>query len=100
MPSRARSRPPSCIVPQLQFGDPARLLVEEARALLAAAERREAVSTARARAFARACIEMAEIGRAAMAVMDGGVFSGARLVELADVIVRDDEVASAGVVKK
>ena len=69
--------------------------------MLAAAERREAVSMARARAFARACVEMTEAGRAAMAVMDGGVFAGARLVELAERIVRDggDEV-DADVAKK
>ena len=81
--------------------DPATALVAEARALLAAAERREAVPMARARAFARACVEMTEMGRAAMAVMDGGVFAGARLVELAERVVRDggDEV-DAGVAKK
>ena len=75
----------------MQFGDPAALLVEEARALLAAAERRETVSIERARAFARACIEMTDVGRAAMAVMDGGVFAGARLVELAERVVRESD---------
>jgi hypothetical protein len=64
-------------------------LIAEARALLEAAERREPVAMARARAFARASVEMTEIGRAAMAVMDGGVFAGARLVELAERVVRD-----------
>jgi len=74
----------------VRFEDPATALVAEAWALLAAAERREPVSVARARAFARACVEMTEIGRAAMAVMDGGVFAGTRLVELAEKTVRGE----------
>jgi hypothetical protein len=73
--------------PQVELGDAATLLVAEARALLGAAERREAVSVERARAFARACLEMTELGRAAMAVLDGGVFAGARVVELAGRVV-------------
>ena len=76
----------------MRFEDPATVLVAEARALLAAAERREPVSMGRARAFARACVEMTEMGRAAMAVMDGGVFAGARLVELAERVVREGNV--------
>src|SRR6187397_2685231 len=67
--------------PQVRFEDPAMVLVAEARALLGAAERREPVSVSRARGFARACVEMTEIGRVAMGVMEGGVFAGARLVE-------------------
>ena len=74
--------------PQLRFEDPAMALVAEARALLAAAERREAVSVERARAFARACIEMTEAGRAAVGVLDGGLFAGARLVALAGHVIR------------
>jgi hypothetical protein len=85
----------------VRFEDPAMVLVAEARALIGAAERREAVSVERARAFARACVEMTERGRAAMGVMDGGVFAGARLVELAERVVRDGEAAAAvGAVKK
>ena len=86
----------------MRFEDQATMLVAEARALLGAAERREAVSMVRARAFARACVEMTEIGRAAMGVMDGGVFAGARLVELAERVVRDggDAVVVTGLVRK
>jgi hypothetical protein len=85
----------------VRFEDPAMVLVAEARGLLVAAERREPVSVARARAFARACVEMTETGRAAMGVMDGGVFAGARLVELAEKIVQGsgDEVVAGGVKK-
>jgi len=81
--------------PQLRFEDPAMVLAAEARALLAAAERREAVTMERARAFARGCVEMTEVGRAAMGVMDGGVFAGARLVELAERVVREGNVEVA-----
>ena len=70
--------------PQLRFEDPATTLVAEARALLEAAERREPVPMTRARVFARACLEMTEFGRAAIVVIDGDVFAGARLVELAE----------------
>lgn len=85
----------------MRFEDPAMVLVAEARALLAAAERREGVSLERARAFARACVEMTEMGRAAMAVMDGGVFAGARLVELAERVVGGvGEAVLADIVKK
>ena len=54
-------------------------MVAEARALLAAAERREPVAMARA----RACVEMTEIDRLAMNVIDGGLFAPARMIELA-----------------
>jgi hypothetical protein len=73
--------------PQLRFEDPVTALVAEARALLDAAGRREPVAMARARAFARACVEMMEVGRSAMAVMDGGVFAATRLVELAEKVL-------------
>jgi hypothetical protein len=52
--------------------------------LLEAAARRESVAVERARAFATACIEMTEIGRLGMGVLDGGVFAATRLVELAE----------------
>jgi hypothetical protein len=82
----------------VRFEDPATALVAEARALLAAAQRREPVAVARASAFARACLEATEIGRLAMNVMDGGVFAGARLVELAEKVVLDaDDAVVAGV---
>jgi hypothetical protein len=86
----------------VRFEDPATVLVAEARALLAAAERREPVPMTRARAFARACVEMTEMGRVAIGVMDGGVFAGARLVELAERVVREggDAVVVTGIVKK
>lgn len=44
---------------------------------------------ARANAFAQACLETTEMGRLALGVMDGRVFAGARLVGLAERVLRD-----------
>ncbi|HEU4582561.1 MAG TPA: hypothetical protein VFS67_30100 [Polyangiaceae bacterium] len=41
----------------------------------------------RARQFARAVLELDSIGRLALAVLDGGLFTGARLVELAEAVL-------------
>jgi hypothetical protein len=69
-------------------------LRREARALLECAAEGRPVSAERARAFARACIEATVSGRAAIGVLEGGVFAGARLVELASTIVATaDEIA-------
>lgn len=58
-------------------------LADEARALLEAAGRSESVDADRVRRFTRACIELGPLGRPALAVLDGGKFTSARLVELA-----------------
>ena len=52
-------------------------------ALLEAASAGEKISTERAREFARAVLELDELGRIALAVLDGGLFVGTRVVELA-----------------
>jgi len=62
----------------------------EAVALLEFTKDGKAVDAERAERFARAVVEATELGRMAMAVLDGGSFAGARLVDLADAI------ASAG----
>jgi hypothetical protein len=61
------------------------LLAAEARGLLEAAQRRESVERARVVAFARACLELTEAGRLALAVLDGGVFAPRRALELATI---------------
>jgi hypothetical protein len=62
------------------------LLGAEARAVLQAAQRREPVERARVVAFARACLELTEMGRLALAVLDGGVFAPRRALELAAMV--------------
>jgi hypothetical protein len=62
------------------------LLAAEARGLLEAAQRRESVERARVVAFARACLELTEAGRLALAVLDGGVFAPRRALELAAMV--------------
>jgi hypothetical protein len=81
----------------VELGELATLLLAEARALLAAASRRETVSMERARAFALACIEMTHVGRAALGVLNGGVFAGTRVVELAGHVVGAADWAGADV---
>jgi integrase len=49
------------------------LLANEAQALLDAAANQQQVETERLRAFARACLELSETGRLALAVLDGGL---------------------------
>jgi hypothetical protein len=65
---------------------PAELLAAEARSLLEAAQRRESVERARVVAFARACLELTEAGRLALAVLDGGVFAPRRALDLAAMV--------------
>jgi len=60
-----------------------RITIEEASALLEAARAGEKIAAERARDFARAVLELDEIGRLALAVLDGGLFMGSRVVELA-----------------
>jgi hypothetical protein len=65
------------------------ILRREAVAILAAAKRGEGVSAECAQSFARAVMQLSDVGRVALAVLDGGLFTGARLVELADLVLRD-----------
>ena len=62
------------------------LLAAEARTLLMAAASGIPVESERMRAFARACLELTEVGRLALAVLDGGVFAPRRALELANII--------------
>ena len=50
------------------------------------------VESERMRAFARACLELTEVGRLALAVLDGGVFAPRRALELAKTVT--DAVAA------
>jgi len=68
------------------------LLGAEARALLEAAQRRESVERVRLVAFARACLELNETGRLALAVLDGGVFAPRRALELAAMVAAVPDV--------
>ncbi|HTQ06561.1 MAG TPA: hypothetical protein VMI54_22030 [Polyangiaceae bacterium] len=69
------------------------LLAAEARGLLEAAQRRESVDRARVVAFARACLELTEAGRLALAVLDRGVFAPRRALELAVMVAAVPGVA-------
>ena len=62
------------------------LLAAEARILLLAAASGIPVEPERMRAFARACLELTEVGRLALAVLDGGVFAPRRALELAKTV--------------
>ena len=62
------------------------LLAVEARSLLMVAASGIPVEPERLRAFARACLEVSEVGRLALAVLDGGVFAPRRALELAEVV--------------
>ena len=53
------------------------------------------VDAGRAERFARGVLEATELGRMALAVLDGGLFAGATLVELAERVL-----ASAGEPRK
>ncbi len=84
------------------FGDKSRMakaLEREARALLAAAAEQRSVDAARARAFARAVIHQAPLGRLGLDVLEGGPFCGRRLVELSravlQLLVEGDEVEAS-----
>jgi hypothetical protein len=62
------------------------LLAAEACASLVAAASGIPAEPERLRAFARACLEVSEVGRLALAVLDGGVFAPRRVLELAEVV--------------
>jgi hypothetical protein len=73
------------------------LLRSEAQALLASAAQREPAEVVRMQGFARACLEMTDVGRLALAVLDGGLFAPRRALELAEhIMAATAEVASAG----
>jgi len=76
-------------VPQVVRLDLERALYEEALAFFEAARDGVAVPAARAWTFARACIERDVVGRNALAVLDGDAFVGARLLDLAELILSE-----------
>jgi len=84
------ARPASCAA-RLSRAEPDTLLANEAQALLDAAASQQQVETERLRAFARACLELSETGRLALAVLDGGLFASRRALELAAQVLRDAE---------
>jgi len=57
--------------------------------LLRLASDGQGVDAERAQQFARAVVESTELGRYAMAVLNGGLFAGARLVALAETVLKD-----------
>jgi len=69
--------------------DHKRITIEEATALLEAARAGEKIAAERARDFARAVLELDELGRLALAVLDGGLFMGSRVVDLAAAFLTD-----------
>ena len=73
----------------------------EATTLLEAARDQSALSVERGKAFARACLARDRIARAALNILDGGAFAGARLVELASLLhaeasTHEGEVSETG----
>ena len=71
------------------------LLRGEAESLLACAAERRPAELSRLPGFARACLELTEAGRLALAVIDGGVFAPRRALELAEHIVAATESLGA-----
>jgi hypothetical protein len=71
---------------------PDRILASEAREILRAIRDGKPVSEERARRFARAWIEMQPLGALALGALDGGLFAGARLGELAENLVNGRSV--------
>jgi hypothetical protein len=72
------------------------LLRSEAQALLGSAAERQAAELARLQGFARACLELTDVGRLALAVLDGVLFAPRRALELAEhIMAATTEVASA-----
>jgi hypothetical protein len=86
---------PRTVAGRLLGAEPDTLLANEAQALLDAAASQQQVETERLRAFARACLEMSETGRLALAVLDGGLFASRRALELAAHVLRDVEQRAA-----
>ena len=87
---------PETVAGRLPGAEPDTLLANEAQALLDAAASQQQVETARLREFARACLELSETGRLALAVLDGGLFASRRALELAAHVLRDAEQHAAG----
>ena len=87
---------PQTVARRLPGAEPDTLLANEAQALLDAAASQQQVETERLRAFARACLELSETGRLALAVLDGGLFASRRALELAAHVLRDAEQRAAG----
>jgi hypothetical protein len=87
---------PEAVARRLPGAEPDTLLANEAQALLDAAASQQQVETARLREFARACLELSETGRLALAVLDGGLFASRRALELAAHVLRYAEQHAAG----
>jgi len=87
---------PQTVARRLLGAEPETLLINEAQALLDAAASQQQVETERLHAFARACLELSETGRLALAVLDGGLFASRRALELAAHVLRDAEQHAAG----
>ncbi|HKO49968.1 MAG TPA: hypothetical protein VJV79_19690 [Polyangiaceae bacterium] len=92
---RPEGRPPSPAV-QGRLGSVADVLVGEAQAILDVAASEQDVEGARLVAFARACLQLSETGRLALAVLDGGLFAPTRALELAARVLRESEEAPLG----
>jgi hypothetical protein len=71
------------------------LLAAEARSLLVAAANGIPIQPERLRTFAAACLEVSEVGRLALGVLEGGVFAPRRGLELARVVGDAAEARSA-----
>ena len=85
--SRAKANPRD--VAYWELCDPNRILFNEAVELLRVVREGKGVDAERAQQFARAVVESMELGRKAMAVLEGGLFAGAPLVELAETVLRE-----------
>jgi hypothetical protein len=73
------------------------VLRSEAQSLLASAAERQPAELARLQGFARACLEMTDVGRLALAVLDSGLFAPRRALELAEhIMAATADVAIAG----
>jgi hypothetical protein len=87
---------PETVARRLPGAEPDTLLANEAQALLDAAASQQQAETERLREFARACLELSETGRLALAVLDGGLFASRRALELAAHVLRDAEQHATG----
>jgi hypothetical protein len=79
-------------IPQSLELKPDRILANEAREILKAIRDGKPVSSERARQFARGWIEMQPLGALALGALDGGLFAGARLAELAEKLLADSGI--------
>jgi len=71
------------------------LLRAEAASLLGAAATNTHVEYSRLRSLARAALELTDLGRLALGVLDGGAFASARALELARLIVAATNITDA-----